>query len=71
MCADASVQRPCSTLSNDKKFLLDMLYSKTAASVPLSPTAASAADSSEDTGSVQAGERAHDSTLQLTEHQLE
>uniref|UniRef100_A0A665WVS8 Formin homology 2 domain containing 1 n=1 Tax=Echeneis naucrates TaxID=173247 RepID=A0A665WVS8_ECHNA len=36
-CADsqndpvASVQRQCSTLSNDKKFLLDMLYSKTAA----------------------------------------
>ncbi|XP_071345997.1 FH1/FH2 domain-containing protein 1 isoform X2 [Trachinotus anak] len=26
-----SVQRQCSTLSNDKKFLLDMLYSKTAA----------------------------------------
>ncbi|KAM7424794.1 hypothetical protein PAMA_000921 [Pampus argenteus] len=35
-----SVQRQCSTLSNDKKFLLDMLYSKTSAAVPLSPTAA-------------------------------
>ncbi|XP_051795720.1 FH1/FH2 domain-containing protein 1 isoform X2 [Acanthochromis polyacanthus] len=31
------VQRQCSTLSNDKKFLLDMLYSKTPAA-PLSPT---------------------------------
>ncbi|XP_054869460.1 FH1/FH2 domain-containing protein 1 isoform X5 [Amphiprion ocellaris] len=31
------VQRQCSTLSNDKKFLLDMLYSKTSAA-PQSPT---------------------------------
>ncbi|XP_034470998.1 FH1/FH2 domain-containing protein 1 isoform X2 [Hippoglossus hippoglossus] len=56
---EASVQRPCSTLSNDKKFLLDMLYSKTAASVPLSPTAATAADTSEETVSVQAGGADH------------
>ncbi|CAB1454808.1 unnamed protein product [Pleuronectes platessa] len=52
---DASVQRPCSTLSNDKKFVLDMLYSKTAASVPLSPTAAPG----EDPVSVQAGGADH------------
>ncbi|XP_062247527.1 FH1/FH2 domain-containing protein 1 isoform X2 [Platichthys flesus] len=52
---DVSVQRPCSTLSNDKKFLLDMLYSKTAASVPLSPTA----PPGEDPVSVQAGGADH------------
>ncbi|XP_026234885.1 FH1/FH2 domain-containing protein 1 isoform X3 [Anabas testudineus] len=34
------VQRKCSTLTNDKKFLLDMLFSKTTAPGPLSPTAA-------------------------------
>ncbi|XP_061592280.1 FH1/FH2 domain-containing protein 1 isoform X2 [Cololabis saira] len=33
------VQRQSSTLSDDKKFLLDMLYSKTSAPEPLSPTA--------------------------------
>ncbi|KAM3877450.1 FH1/FH2 domain-containing protein 1 [Diretmus argenteus] len=31
-----SVQRQCSTLSNDRRFLLDMLYSKTSTTVPLS-----------------------------------
>uniref|UniRef100_A0A665WUZ8 Formin homology 2 domain containing 1 n=1 Tax=Echeneis naucrates TaxID=173247 RepID=A0A665WUZ8_ECHNA len=46
MCvsAVASVQRQCSTLSNDKKFLLDMLYSKTAA------------DTTEEEGTFQPGE---------------
>ncbi|XP_056231022.1 FH1/FH2 domain-containing protein 1 isoform X2 [Seriola aureovittata] len=51
-----SVQRQCSTLSNDKKFLLDMLYSKTAASVPLSPTAA-ASDTTEEEGGADPGRR--------------
>ncbi|XP_028256959.1 FH1/FH2 domain-containing protein 3-like isoform X6 [Parambassis ranga] len=36
----APVQRQCSMLSNDRKFLLDMLYSKTSATAALSPTAA-------------------------------
>lgn len=35
--------RQCSALSNDKKFLMDMLYSKTsAAAAPTSPTSSSA-----------------------------
>ncbi|XP_029934203.1 FH1/FH2 domain-containing protein 1 isoform X3 [Myripristis murdjan] len=34
----ASIQWQCSTLSNDRKFLLDMLYSKSSSAVPL-PTA--------------------------------
>ncbi|CAK6984693.1 FH1/FH2 domain-containing protein 1-like isoform X4, partial [Scomber scombrus] len=42
----SGVQRQCSTLSNDKKFLLDMLYSKTTAA-PLSPSS-SAADTTEE-----------------------
>ncbi|XP_070777919.1 FH1/FH2 domain-containing protein 1 isoform X2 [Enoplosus armatus] len=46
----ASVQRQCSTLSDDKKFLLDMLYSKTSTTVPLSPTA-STPDTTEEEGS--------------------
>ncbi|XP_034414743.1 FH1/FH2 domain-containing protein 1 isoform X3 [Cyclopterus lumpus] len=37
-----------STLSTDKNFLLDMLYSKTSSSAPLSPTAAAAADTNEE-----------------------
>ncbi|XP_062274412.1 FH1/FH2 domain-containing protein 3 isoform X2 [Scomber scombrus] len=41
----SGVQRQCSTLSNDKKFLLDMLYSKTTAA-PLSPS--SSADTTEE-----------------------
>ena len=53
LCAAASVQRQCSTLSNDRKFLLDMLYSKTAAAVPLSPTAGAPNTAEEE------GERAH------------
>ncbi|XP_070712606.1 FH1/FH2 domain-containing protein 1 [Pempheris klunzingeri] len=44
-----TVQRQCSTLSNDKKFLLDMLYSKSSGTAPLSPTAA-AADTTEEEG---------------------
>ncbi|XP_054626553.1 FH1/FH2 domain-containing protein 1 isoform X2 [Dunckerocampus dactyliophorus] len=35
-----AVQRQCSTLSNDKKFLLDMLFSKASDQAPPSPTAA-------------------------------
>ncbi|XP_040920553.1 FH1/FH2 domain-containing protein 1 isoform X2 [Toxotes jaculatrix] len=50
----ASVQRQCSTLSNDKKFLLDMLYSKTAAAGPVSPTADAPA-ATEEEGSGQPG----------------
>ncbi|XP_060906645.1 FH1/FH2 domain-containing protein 1 isoform X2 [Labrus mixtus] len=50
----SSMQRQCSTLSDDKKFLLDMLYSKTSATAPLSPTAA-AADTNEEEGSFLAG----------------
>ncbi|XP_061731857.1 FH1/FH2 domain-containing protein 1 [Nerophis ophidion] len=38
--ANGAVQRQCSTLSNDKKFLLDMLFSKASAPTPTSPTAA-------------------------------
>ncbi|KAK2854353.1 hypothetical protein Q5P01_007014 [Channa striata] len=49
-----SVQRPCGTLSRNKKFLMDMLYSKTSSSVPLSPTAA-APDTNEEEGSSVAG----------------
>lgn len=49
------VQRRCGTLSNDKKFLLDMLFSKTTAQVPLSPTAA--APDTEGEGSFLPGER--------------
>ncbi|XP_058485085.1 FH1/FH2 domain-containing protein 1 isoform X5 [Solea solea] len=56
----------CSTLSNDKKFLMDMLYSTTATplsptATPLSPTAtppspiATITDTSEAEGSLQAG----------------
>ncbi|KAM9860786.1 FH1/FH2 domain-containing protein 1 [Aulostomus maculatus] len=41
-CSDhndpAAMQRQCSTLSNDKKFLMDMLYSKTSSPAPVSPT---------------------------------
>ncbi|KAM8761758.1 FH1/FH2 domain-containing protein 1 isoform 3-T3 [Acanthopagrus schlegelii] len=48
--AAAAVQRQCSTLSNDRKFLLDMLYSKTSSAAPLSPTAA-APDTTEEEGS--------------------
>ncbi|XP_036950164.1 FH1/FH2 domain-containing protein 1 isoform X7 [Acanthopagrus latus] len=48
--AAAAVQRQCSTLSNDRKFLLDMLYSKTSSTAPLSPTAA-APDTTEEEGS--------------------
>ncbi|XP_076003063.1 FH1/FH2 domain-containing protein 1 isoform X2 [Genypterus blacodes] len=33
-----SFQRQCSTLSDDRKFLLDMLYAKSSTAVPLSPT---------------------------------
>ncbi|XP_047187507.1 FH1/FH2 domain-containing protein 1 isoform X3 [Scophthalmus maximus] len=48
----ASVLRQCS----DKKFLMDMLYSKTTAAVPLSPTtAATASDTSVDEEILQAG----------------
>ncbi|KAM7015937.1 FH1/FH2 domain-containing protein 1 isoform 2-T2 [Tautogolabrus adspersus] len=50
----SSMQRQCSTLSDDKKFLLDMLYSKTSSSAPLSPTAA-APDTNEEEGSFQPG----------------
>ncbi|XP_078101316.1 FH1/FH2 domain-containing protein 3 isoform X2 [Sander vitreus] len=49
----SSVQRPCSTLSNDRKFLLDMLYSKTSSPAPLSPTAA--AETTEDETNFQPG----------------
>nr|XP_057944362.1 FH1/FH2 domain-containing protein 1 [Doryrhamphus excisus] len=35
-----AVQRQCSTLSNDKKFMLDMLFSKASDQAPPSPTAA-------------------------------
>lgn len=42
--AAASVQRQCSTLSNDRKFLLDMLYSRTSATVPPSPVLAAVPD---------------------------
>lgn len=38
MSAAASVQRQCSTLSSDRKFMLDMLYSRTSPTIPLSPT---------------------------------
>lgn len=57
MCVSdaASLQRQCSTLSNDKKFLLDMLYSRTSAAVPPSPTAA-APDTTEEEGSFVSGE---------------
>ncbi|XP_044214509.1 FH1/FH2 domain-containing protein 3-like isoform X2 [Thunnus albacares] len=44
-----SVQRQRSTLSNDKKFLLDMLYSKNSAAAPLSPSTA-APDTTEEEG---------------------
>lgn len=56
--AASSVQRQCSTLSDDKKFLLDMLYSKTSTTVPLSPTAAAAPDTTEEEGNFLPGERA-------------
>ncbi|XP_027137007.1 FH1/FH2 domain-containing protein 3 isoform X3 [Larimichthys crocea] len=47
----APMQRQCSTLSNDRKFLLDMLYSKTSTTAPLSPTAAAPPDTTEEEGS--------------------
>ncbi|XP_042371108.1 FH1/FH2 domain-containing protein 3-like, partial [Plectropomus leopardus] len=49
------MQRQCSTLSNDRKFLLDMLYSKTSSSAPLSPTAAAPPDTTEEEGTAQPG----------------
>lgn len=55
LSAAAPVQRQCSTLSNDRKFLLDMLYSKTSSTAPLSPTAA-APDTTEEEGSFLPGE---------------
>lgn len=60
MCvfAAASVQRQCSTLSNDRKFLLDMLYSKTSTTAPVSLTATAAPDTTEEEGSVLPGEGA-------------
>lgn len=51
----ASLQRQCSTLSNDRKFLLDMLYSRTSAAVPPSPTAATP-DTTEEEVSFVSGE---------------
>lgn len=55
--AAASVQRQCSTLSNDRKFMLDMLYSRTSPAAPLSPpTAAAPPGTSEEEGSFLAGE---------------
>ncbi|KAG7483090.1 FH1/FH2 domain-containing protein 1-like isoform X2 [Solea senegalensis] len=57
--AQSTAALQCSTLSNDKKFLMDMLYSTTA--TPLSPTAtppssiATITDTSEAEGSLQTG----------------
>ncbi|XP_041853639.1 FH1/FH2 domain-containing protein 1 isoform X2 [Melanotaenia boesemani] len=45
---EPEVQRQCSTLSDDKKFLMDMLYSKTSATVPMSPNAAAATTTEEE-----------------------
>ncbi|XP_030017953.1 FH1/FH2 domain-containing protein 1 isoform X2 [Sphaeramia orbicularis] len=47
------IQRQCSTLSNDRKFLLDMLYSKTSTTTPLSP--APAPDTTEEEGPAPSG----------------
>uniref|UniRef100_A0A8P4G6F9 Formin homology 2 domain containing 1 n=1 Tax=Dicentrarchus labrax TaxID=13489 RepID=A0A8P4G6F9_DICLA len=47
----APLPRQCSTLSNDKKFLLDMLYSKTSSTAPLSPTVAAAPNTTEEESS--------------------
>lgn len=47
----AGMQRQCSTLSDEKKFVLDMLYSKNSAEVPLSQ-AASEPPSTEEKSSV-------------------
>ncbi|XP_074523185.1 FH1/FH2 domain-containing protein 1 isoform X2 [Halichoeres trimaculatus] len=47
----SSIQRQCSTLSNDKKFLLDMLYSKTSSSASLSPTGSTPDTNEEEGGS--------------------
>ncbi|XP_037619125.1 FH1/FH2 domain-containing protein 3 isoform X1 [Sebastes umbrosus] len=48
--APPALQRQTSTLSNDKKFLLDMLYSKTSCTAPLNPPAAAAPDTTEEEG---------------------
>ncbi|XP_073320909.1 FH1/FH2 domain-containing protein 1 isoform X2 [Pagrus major] len=54
--AAAPVQRQCSTLSNDRKFLLDMLYSKTSTTAPLSPTAAAPDTTEEESSFLPGGE---------------
>ncbi|XP_067348275.1 FH1/FH2 domain-containing protein 1 isoform X3 [Channa argus] len=46
------VQRPCGTLSSNTKFVMDMLYSKTSSSLPLSPTAAARDTNEEESNSL-------------------
>ncbi|KAM4597363.1 FH1/FH2 domain-containing protein 1 [Fundulus diaphanus] len=50
------VRRPCSMLSDDKMFLLDMMYSNSSAAVPLSPTGAAPDTTEEEEKSFPAGE---------------
>lgn len=50
------MRRQRSTLSNDKKFLMDMLFSKTSAAAPLSP--ATTPNTTEEEGNFLPGETA-------------